>query len=152
MAIETCFKKYATFDGQASRSEFWYFYLFGIICTALATLIDVFIFGISLDNFGYAYAITQLILFLPAISVGARRLHDTGRSGWWQLIILTGIGIILLIIWWASEGGVQQKRYVKKTSSSKSELADELRDLKELYDEGTLSKEEFTKAKNKLLK
>ena len=48
------------------------------------------------------YAIFSVVTFLPAIAVGARRLHDINRSGWWQLIALTIIGIILLIIWWAT--------------------------------------------------
>ena len=152
MAISTCFIKYVTFDGKASKGEFWYWYLFYLICGIASAMVDVFIIGIQFENAGPVYWIVSLVIFLPTLAVGARRLHDVGKSGWWQLISITGIGIIPLIIWWASEGGVHQKRYVKKTSSNKSELADELRELKELYKEGTLSKKEFTKAKNKLLK
>ena len=44
--------------------------------------------------------LVSLALLLPALAVGARRLHDIGRSGWWQLLIMTGIGILLLIYWW----------------------------------------------------
>ena len=47
--------------------------------------------------------ISSLALAIPEISVGVRRLHDIGKSGWWMLIIITGIGGILLIIWWASK-------------------------------------------------
>ena len=47
--------------------------------------------------------ISSLALAIPEISVGVRRLHDIGKSGWWWLIIFTGIGGILLIIWWASK-------------------------------------------------
>jgi uncharacterized membrane protein YhaH (DUF805 family) len=50
--------------------------------------------------------IVSIALLLPAFAVGARRLHDIGRSGWWQLLTLTGIGVLLLIYWWVqpSEG------------------------------------------------
>ncbi len=50
------------------------------------------------------YIIFSVVTFLPVIAVGARRLHDINKSGWWQLIALTIIGIILLIIWWATVG------------------------------------------------
>ncbi|MCP5775186.1 DUF805 domain-containing protein, partial [Klebsiella pneumoniae] len=45
-----------------------------------------------------------LVTIIPFLAVSARRLHDIGKSGWWYLISLTIIGIILLIIWWAKEG------------------------------------------------
>jgi len=174
-AIKTCFSKYGTFDGQASKGEFWYWFLFAIICGVAATIIDIFIIGIPVESYGPAYLIGSLALFLPTISVAARRLHDVGKSGWWQLIALTGIGLIPLIIWWASDGG---KKYRPSTTrrdddepparrsrerseskfsfgsgkSSKSDVIDELEELKELYEDGTLSEAQFKKAKNKLLK
>ena len=55
--------------------------------------------------------IFTVITFLPYLSVGARRLHDIDRSGWWQLIVLTVIGIILLIIWWATVGKKKKNAY-----------------------------------------
>jgi len=175
-AIKTCFSKYGTFDGQASKGEFWYWFLFTLICGVVATVVDVFIIGIPVESYGPAYLIGSLALFLPTISVAARRLHDVGKSGWWQLIALTVIGLIPLIIWWASDGG---KKYQPSTarrdddepparesrerseskfssgSSSKSgkvDVIDELEELKELYEDGTLSEAQFKKAKNKLLK
>ncbi len=175
-AIKTCFSKYGTFDGQASKGEFWYWFLFALICGGVATIIDIFIIGVPVESYGPAYWILSLVLFLPTLSVGARRLHDVGKSGWWQLIGLTGIGLIPLIIWWVSDGG---KKYRPSTtrrdddepparesrerseskfsfgSSSKSgkvDVIDELEELKELYEDGTLSEAQFKKAKNKLLK
>ena len=44
--------------------------------------------------------LVSLALLLPGLAVGTRRLHDIGKSGWWQLILLTGIGLLLLIYWW----------------------------------------------------
>ena len=51
------------------------------------------------------YGIAALALLLPALAVGARRLHDIGRSGWWQLLSLTGIGSLVLIYWWVQPSG-----------------------------------------------
>ena len=136
----------------------------------------IFIIGVPVESYGPAYLIGSLALFLPSISVAARRLHDVGKSGWWQLIGLTGIGLIPLIIWWAADGG---KKYRPSTTrrdddepparesrerseskfsfgssrkSGKVDVIDELEELKELYEDGTLSEAQFKKAKKKLLK
>ena len=103
-SIKTCFSKYAVFSGRASRSEFWWFALFGFIGGIVTLVIDVMILGYSSQEYGPTNIIFSVITFLPYIAVGARRLHDINRSGWWQLIVLTVIGIILLIIWWATVG------------------------------------------------
>tara|TARA_Y100001958_G_C20903890_1_gene324873 strand:+ start:117 stop:488 length:372 start_codon:yes stop_codon:yes gene_type:complete len=103
-SIKTCFSKYATFSGRASRSEFWWFALFGLVGGIVTTIIDVMILAYSSEAYGPTNIIFNVITFLPYLAVGARRLHDINRSGWWQLITLTLIGIILLIIWWATVG------------------------------------------------
>mgnify|MGYP001280189858 FL=1 len=103
-SIKTCFSKYAVFSGRASRSEFWWFALFGLIGGIVTVVIDVMILGYSAEDNGPVNIIFTVITFLPYLAVGARRLHDINRSGWWQLITLTVIGIILLIIWWATVG------------------------------------------------
>ncbi len=103
-SIKTCFSKYAVFSGRASRSEFWWFFLFGFIGGIVTAVIDVMILGYSAESYGPTNIIFTVITFLPYLAVGARRLHDINRSGWWQLITLTVIGIILLIIWWATVG------------------------------------------------
>ncbi|MCG2609581.1 DUF805 domain-containing protein, partial [Acinetobacter sp. SM34] len=53
----------------------------------------------------------NLALLLPSLAVGARRLHDTNRSGWWQLLVLTVIGIIPLIIWWATDTKAESNQW-----------------------------------------
>ena len=88
-AISTCFAKYATFSGRASRPEFWWFFLFQILVSMAASMLGDVVAGL-----------VSLALLLPALAVGARRLHDIGKSGWWQLIMLTVIGLLLLIYWW----------------------------------------------------
>ena len=62
------------------------------------------ILGYVSEDWGPLNIIFSIITTLPGLAVGARRLHDINRSGWWQLITLTVIGIILLIIWFATIG------------------------------------------------
>ena len=110
-AVKTCFSKYATFSGRASRSEYWFFYLFTIIASIVTWVIDTMLLGYSAENTGAISLIFQIIIILPSIAVGARRLHDIGKSGWWQLLILTLIGIILLIVWFATIGSSKKNNY-----------------------------------------
>ena len=88
-AISTCLSKYATFSGRASRPEFWWFSLFQPLVLAVAAMLSETL-----------YAVGALGLLLPMLAVGTRRLHDIGRSGWWQLLILTGVGYLVLLYWW----------------------------------------------------
>lgn len=100
--ISKCFGKYAVFEGVAGKAEFWWFYLFFTILSVVTYFIDLNLMN-SETGFGLFSGITLLILFLPMTAVSARRLHDIGRSGWWQLVALTGVGIILLIVWYATK-------------------------------------------------
>ena len=93
-----CLKNYVTFDGRARRKEFWFFMLVCFILGIIVQVIDAILGTHQTLN-----GLLNLALLLPSLAVGARRLHDTNRSGWWQLLILTVIGIIPLIIWWASD-------------------------------------------------
>jgi uncharacterized membrane protein YhaH (DUF805 family) len=106
-AIQTCMGKYATFEGRASRSEFWWFYLFTLLVIWGANWVGLLVFG---DPVGLS-ALANIVLLLPSLAAATRRLHDTGRSGWWQLLALTVIGIILLIVWWASEGHGEENEH-----------------------------------------
>lgn len=90
---------YAQFDGRASRSEYWWFYLFTVLA------------GVAADTIGDTVGnIASLALFLPSLALAARRLHDTGRSGWWFLLILTVIGIPVVLYWLvkASDAGANK--------------------------------------------
>ena len=109
-SIKICFKKYANFNGRASRSEYWWFQLFYIIVIFVAVIFD----SMYIDNsqaMGPVELICTLILLLPALSVWARRLHDVGRSGWWMLIFITVIGMIPLLIWYISVGTRSKNKY-----------------------------------------
>lgn len=81
-AIKTCFSKYFTFSGRARRSEYWWFYLFTILLGFAAGIIDVLL-GTGSDDIGIFGTIASLVTLIPSLSAQVRRLHDTGRSGWW---------------------------------------------------------------------
>jgi len=89
-SILVCFKKYADFNGRASRSEFWWFALFITLVTSALVYIS--------ETLGSVFLIATL---LPLLAVGTRRLRDVGKSGWWQLYLLIPIGglVILGFLW-----------------------------------------------------
>ena len=103
-AVRTCFNKYVTFSGRATRPEYWYFILFLFVGGIVAGLADAMIFGVEDDSGELLSILFSLATFLPSIAVGVRRLHDIGRSGWWLLIGLVPlIGAIVLIVWFATK-------------------------------------------------
>jgi len=88
-SIKTCFSKYADFNGRASLSEFWWWVLFVFLASSAASIVSPTLSGLF-----------SLGVLLPNIAAGARRLHDTDRSGWLQLVALIPVlGWILLIYW-----------------------------------------------------
>ena len=110
-SIKTCFNKYAVFSGRASRSEFWFFVLFGFLGGIISSIIDVMILGYPFEENGPINLIFSIALMIPSISVAARRLHDINKSGWWQLLWITIIGGILLIIWYATDGERKKNKF-----------------------------------------
>jgi uncharacterized membrane protein YhaH (DUF805 family) len=101
-AVQTCFHKYVGFSGRARRSEYWWFALFALLVSIVATAFDA-AFG-TLDgdtNAGVIGGIVGLALLLPSIAVTIRRLHDTSRSGWWILLgFIPIVGAIILIVFY----------------------------------------------------
>ena len=121
-SIKTCFNKFAIFSGRASRSEFWFFILFGTIGGIVATIIDVMIFGYTIEENGPIYLIFWIITMIPSVAVATRRLHDINKSGWWQLLWFTIIGGILLIVWHAAGGDNKKNKFgppIKKSINKK---------------------------------
>jgi len=93
-------KKYAVFSGRARRKEYWMFVLFNLVIITVLILIDSLMGTFSPQaGLGLLSGLYSLAVLLPSIAVTVRRLHDTGRSGWWILLGLIPIigGIVLLI-------------------------------------------------------
>lgn len=113
IAIIKCFMLYAIFSGRAKRAEFWWFFLFCMIVGLMGSVIDASLgLDAAIGGNGVFTTLIQLATFLPSIAVGSRRLHDTNRSGWWQLLwIVVFIGWIPLIIWLASTSKNENNRF-----------------------------------------
>jgi uncharacterized membrane protein YhaH (DUF805 family) len=101
-AIQSGLRNYVTFSGRAARSEFWYWTLFAFLVAAVSGILDFALFP-SMGT-GPLNAVTSLLLFLPGLAVSVRRLHDLDRTGWWILLTLTIIGLIVLLIWDCTKG------------------------------------------------
>ena len=100
-AIRSVFSQYVGFTGRARRSEFWYWTLFQIIVGIVASILDRAVF----DRNNAAFSvIVGLGLLLPSLAVAVRRLHDSGRTGWWLLIgLIPVIGTIILIVFYVQD-------------------------------------------------
>jgi len=117
-SFASCFAKYATTKGTASRSEFWWFYL---STTVLGWFyqISINLQALTMDDEAKTYStITSGILFLivigiPLIAVSTRRLHDIGKSGFWQLLLFSIVGIPILIYWLAKESKTTNNKYIE---------------------------------------
>ncbi len=144
-ALKTCFKKYVTFSGRARRSEFWWFSVLNILLTIAsyavvwwkmakidevqAQVAEVMFDeekmaaltaqAESLDTTFYVLMgviiIISLLLLLPSLGVAVRRLHDTGKSGWWLLAMIIPIVnfviAILLLIYYLKDSDPNPNKY-----------------------------------------
>jgi len=108
-AVAACFSKYATFSGRASRAEFWWFALFNILAALMLLNLVASFAGPEIGQ--NAVFIYNLVILSPSLAVGARRLHDMGHSGWWQLLYLTGIGSLVLFVWMMFAGKPESNRF-----------------------------------------
>jgi len=91
-SIKHCLTNYANFNGKATKSEFWWFFLFQVLAVVVAEIIS--------PTLG---SLVSLLLFIPYLAVAVRRLHDVNKSGWWYLIAFTVVGVIFLIVWWCGD-------------------------------------------------
>jgi uncharacterized membrane protein YhaH (DUF805 family) len=109
-AISSGFANYVNFFGRATAPEFWFWILFCLLGAVVTETLDGAVFiphpGLSPLN-----TVFTLAVLLPSLAVMVRRLHDTGRSGWWLLLVPTGVGIVFLLRWASFESVTAENRY-----------------------------------------
>ncbi|SMX25497.1 DUF805 domain-containing protein [Boseongicola aestuarii] len=99
-AIKTCLAKYFVFSGRAVRSEYWWFVLFVIIFSIVLAIVDASLFGVNPETGESSQVFTpifQLAIVVPMLAAGWRRLHDTGRPGWY-LLLPAALGIATMFM------------------------------------------------------
>ncbi len=106
-------KKYATFSGRAQRAEYWYFFLFYLLIFIGLSILDGLTGSFSAESgMGFLGGLLSLALFVPSLAVGVRRLHDTGRSGWFLLLALIPlVGAIVLLVFAVQDSTPGENQY-----------------------------------------
>jgi len=106
-------KKYAVFGGRARRKEYWYFVLFNILISVLLGIIDIVTGSFSPEaGLGLLSGLYALAILIPGIAVSVRRLHDSGKSGWWLLIgIVPLVGAIVLLVFMVQDSLPGENQY-----------------------------------------
>ena len=114
-AIKSVLRNYAVFRGRASRSEYWYWILALVVLGTVFAIIDgalispVLGFEAFDPDAGQPLSLVlNLATLLPSLAVSVRRLHDTGRSGWWLFISLIPIIGLLVLLWWYVQPGSKE--------------------------------------------
>lgn len=96
-------RQYADFTGRAHRTEYWMFVLVSTVISIVLTIVDYSV-GLQLGEaaggaaYGVLSGVYSLAVLLPSLAVAARRLHDTDRSGWWQLITFAPFVLMMVVI------------------------------------------------------
>jgi uncharacterized membrane protein YhaH (DUF805 family) len=117
-AVGSVLSKYATFSGRAMRSEYWWYYLFTILVSIASSVVDNVVSEVTHYDLGIVGAITSLALLVPSLAVTVRRLHDTGRTGWWLLLpvipfvamFVAGIAVVFVVAFGAGLSGAEAER------------------------------------------
>ena len=117
-AIKSFWSNYATFKGRARRSEYWFIQLFLIITNVAVGAIDLVLMNGDVDRFiangggGIVGLVWILVTIVPALAVLVRRLHDTGKSGWWVLMgFVPFAGAIVLFVFTVLDSTSGENKY-----------------------------------------
>lgn len=137
-SISHVFSNLTNFSGRASRSEFWWFYLFTLLVSGIPTLLGAIFFlgGVSSDPgamessgsigvmgvigvlFYIVGILASLAFIIPTLAVGCRRLHDRGTSGWLQLLLLVPCANFIVLIFWLLAGTEGDNIYGPKPTNA----------------------------------
>ena len=112
-AIRIGFQKYRDFSGRSTKPEYWKWFLFVLIGVLILSILDIRMHTYNFQAGGGLYGgLFRVVTLIPSLSLGARRLHDINRTGWWQLLLfIPVIGWIALLVLAAKDGDVGKNRY-----------------------------------------
>ena len=113
-SIQTCYKKTFNFKDRASKSEFWWFYLYDFIIFVAGEMTLKTDLNDNLIFLGLILTILFFINLIPAAAVGVRRLHDTNRSGWWYLVFLIPLISLIVLYFFTNDGSKGKNRFGSK--------------------------------------
>lgn len=110
-AVAKCYRKYFSFKGRASRSEYWWFFLLGFLF-AWPLLLSEFEEGLWFSVLSFIYFMLTISVLIPGAAVWTRRMHDVGKSGWsWLLIFVPVIGWIIIFRRLTKRGDEGENKY-----------------------------------------
>ena len=117
-ALRSFWKRYRDFRGRSRRSEYWFIQLFLVVSNIAVVIIDLALMGWDVDRFvangggGIVGLVWILVTIVPALAVLVRRLHDTGKSGWWALVgLLPLVGAIVLLVFTVTDSSPGENRF-----------------------------------------
>ena len=112
-AIRFGFQKYRDFSGRSTKSEYWKWFFFVLIGALILSIVDIRMHTYNFQTGGgLTSGLFRVVTLIPSLALGARRLHDINRTGWWQLLLFVPLlGLIVLMILAAKDGDIGKNRY-----------------------------------------
>ncbi len=111
-ALKDGLSRYVDFRTRSNRPQYWYFFLWTLIIGLLSSILDSILGTGTAEGGGIINGLSSLALLLPSLAVAVRRLHDTGRTGWWLLLIIVPIiGWIVLLVFYCLKGEEHPNRW-----------------------------------------
>ena len=113
-AIKLGFSNYFTFSGRSTRAEYWWWALFIVLADIILSIYDTIIGTSTGPSDGLFSGLFSLVTLIPSLALGARRLHDINRTGWWQLMwigFFLIIPAIILVVWAIKQGDASPNKY-----------------------------------------
>ena len=117
-ALRSFWTRYRDFKGRSRRSEYWFIQLFLVVTNIAVAIIDLALMGWDVDRFiangggGIVGLVWILVTIVPALAVLVRRLHDTGKNGWWALVgLLPLVGAIVLLVFTVTDSTPGENKF-----------------------------------------